>query len=204
MMDDNIVRTIAALEKNGFDTKYFETSDEALEELFSEINIKESVGIGGSMTIMGLGIREKLKERGYSVFTHNGESDPLIRKEMLKKAITTEVYLTSSNAVTEDGKLMNIDGTGNRLSSMLFGHERVIYICGKNKLAKDYAEAMVRIKTIACKKNAERLNLNTPCRYGECNDCSSKQRICNATLVMEKRMTTGTAIIYIINEELGY
>jgi len=203
-MDDNILRTIAALEKNGFETKYFETSDKALEELFSEISIKESVGIGGSMTIMGLGIREKLKERGYSVFTHNGEPDPLIRKEMLKKAITTEVYLTSSNAVTEDGKLINIDGTGNRLSSMLFGHERVIYICGKNKLAKDYSEAMVRIKTIACKKNAERLNLNTPCRYGECNDCSSKQRICNATLVMEKRMTTGRAIIYIINEELGY
>ena len=203
-MDDNILRTMAALEKNGFDAKYFETSDKALEELFSEISIKESVGIGGSMTIMGLGIREKLKERGYSVFTHNGEPDPLIRKEMLKKAMTTEVYLTSSNAVTEDGKLINIDGTGNRLSSMLFGHERVIYICGKNKLAKDYSEAMVRIKTIACKKNAERLNLNTPCRYGECNDCSSKQRICNATLVMEKRMTTGTAIIYIINEELGY
>lgn len=203
-MDDNIVKTIAALEKNGFDAKYFETCDEALEELFSEISIKEGVGIGGSMTIVGMGIREKLKERGYAVFTHNGESDPLIKKEMLKKAMTTEVYLTSSNAVTEDGKLINIDGTGNRLSSMLFGHERVIYICGKNKLAKDNSEAMVRIKTIACKKNAVRLNLNTPCRYGECNDCSSKQRICNATLIMEKRMTTGRATVYIINEELGY
>ncbi|HZK88449.1 MAG TPA: lactate utilization protein [Anaerovoracaceae bacterium] len=204
MMDDNIVKTIATLEKNGFDTKYFETCDEALEELFSEISINEGVGIGGSMTITGMGIREKLKERGYVVFTHNGESDPLIKKEMLKKAMTTEVYLTSSNAVTEDGKLINIDGTGNRLSSMLFGHERVIYICGKNKLAKDHSEAMVRIKNIACKKNAERLNLSTPCRYGECNDCSSKQRICNATLVMEKRMTTGRATVYIINEELGY
>jgi len=203
-MDDNIVKTIAALEKNGFDTKYFETCDEALEELFSEISIKEGVGIGGSMTIAGMGIRGKLKERGYAVFTHNGESDPLIKKEMLKKAMTTEVYLTSSNAVTEDGKLINIDGTGNRLSSMLFGHERVIYICGKNKLTKDYSDAMVRVKTVACKKNAERLNLNTPCRYGECNDCSSKQRICNAILIMEKRMTTGRAIVYIVNEELGY
>jgi len=203
-MDDNIVKTIAALEKNGFDTKYFETCDEALEELFSEISIKEGVGIGGSMTIAGMGIRGKLKERGYAVFTHNGESDPLIKKEMLKKAMTTEVYLTSSNAVTEDGKLINIDGTGNRLSSMLFGHERVIYICGKNKLTKDYSDAMVRVKTVACKKNAERLNLNTPCRYGDCSDCSSKQRICNATLIMEKRMTTGRAIVYIVNEELGY
>ncbi|MBK5262237.1 MAG: lactate utilization protein [Peptostreptococcaceae bacterium] len=203
-MNDNIVRTMAALEKNGFETKYFETCDEALGELFNEISIEEGVGIGGSMTITGMGIREKLKELGYSVFTHNGESDPLIKKEMLKKAMTTEVYLTSSNSITEDGKLINIDGTGNRLSSMLFGHERVIYICGKNKLVKDYSEAMVRVKTVACKKNAERLNLNTPCRYGECNDCGSKQRICNATLIMEKRMTTGRATIYIINEELGY
>lgn len=203
-MNNQVSDTIAALEKNGFDTKYFETCDEALEELFSEISIKEGVGIGGSMTIAGMGIREKLKERGYAVFTHNGESDPLIKKEMLKKAMTTEVYLTSSNAVTEDGKLINIDGTGNRLSSMLFGHERVIYICGKNKLTKDYSDAMVRVKTVACKKNAERLNLNTPCRYGDCSDCSSKQRICNATLIMEKRMTTGRAIVYIINEELGY
>jgi len=203
-MNDNIVRTMAALEKNGFETKYFETCDEALEELFNEISEEEGVGIGGSMTIAGMGIREKLKELGYSVFTHNGESDPLIKKEMLKKAMTTEVYLTSSNSITEDGKLINIDGTGNRLSSMLFGHERVIYICGKNKLVKDYSEAMVRVKTVACKKNAERLNLNTPCRYGKCNDCSSKQRMCNAILVMEKRMTTGRAIVYIINEELGY
>ena len=203
-MNDNIVRTMAALEKNGFETKYFETCDEALEELFNEISEEEGVGIGGSMTIMGMGIREKLKELGHSVFTHNGESDPLVKKEMLKKAMTTEVYLTSSNSITEDGKLINIDGTGNRLSSMLFGHERVIYICGKNKLAKDYSEAMARVKTVACKKNAERLNLNTPCRYGKCNDCSSKQRMCNAILVMEKRMTTGRAIVYIINEELGY
>ena len=203
-MDNNIVRTMEALEKNGFETKYFETSDKALEELFNEIDINEAVGISGSMSIAGMGIRDKLKEKGYAVFTHNGESDPLIKKEMLKKAMTTEVYLTSSNAITEDGKLVNIDGNGNRLSSMLYGHDRVIYICGKNKLAKDYTEAMARIKTIACKRNVERLNLNTPCRYGECNDCSSKQRICNATLIMEKRMTTGRAIIYIINEELGY
>ncbi|MBK5245780.1 MAG: lactate utilization protein [Peptostreptococcaceae bacterium] len=204
MMDDNIVRTIAALEKNGFETNCFETGDEAIEQLLKEINIKESVGIGGSMTIINMEVKEKLRNLGYTVYTHNGESDPLIKKEMLKKAMTTEVYLTSSNAVTEDGKLINIDGNGNRLSSMIYGHERVYYICGKNKLTKDYSEAMNRIKTVACKRNSERLNLNTPCRYGECNDCSSKQRICNATLIMEKRMTTGRAIIYIINEELGY
>lgn len=203
-MDENIIRTMAALVKNGFEVKYFETSNEALEEIFGEIDIKEGVGIGGSTTIADMGIREKLKQRGYAVFTTSGESDPLIKQEMLNKAMTSDVYLTSSNAITEDGKLINIDGTGNRLSSMLFGHDRVIYICGKNKLAKDYSDAMIRIKTIACKKNVERLNLDTPCRYGECNDCSSKQRICNATLIMERKMSKARAIIYIINEELGY
>jgi len=203
-MNNQVSDTIAALEKNGFEVKYFETVDETLKNLINEIDIKEEVGIGGSMTIMNMGIKEKLKNLGYTVYTHNGESDVLVRKEMLKKAMNTEVYLTSSNAITQDGKLINIDGTGNRLSSMLFGHERVYYICGKNKMVKDYSEAMDRIKTIACKRNAERLNLNTPCRYGECNDCSVKQRICNATLVMEKRMGAGRGIIYIINEDLGY
>ena len=82
-MDDYIRRTMVALEKNGFETKYFETGDEALEELFREIDIKEGVGIGGSTTLTELGIREKLKAEGYTVLTHNGESNPLIKKEML-------------------------------------------------------------------------------------------------------------------------
>jgi hypothetical protein len=203
-MNNKVPDTISALEKNGFEVKYFETGDEAQKNLIDEINIKEEVGIGGSMTIINMGLKEKLRDAGYTVYTHNGETDPHIKKEMLKKAMTTEVYLTSSNAVTQDGKLVNIDGTGNRLSGMLYGHERVYYICGKNKLVKDYSEAISRIKTVACKRNTERLNLNTPCRYGDCNDCSAKQRICNATLVMEKKMGSGRAIIYIINEDLGY
>lgn len=203
-MNKTVEKTMEALKENGFEPRYFENHKDAMEALLEDISLNETVGVGGSMTVMGLGIIDKLREKGYKVFTHNGESDPLVKKEMLKNAMFANVYLTSSNAITEDGKLINIDGTGNRISSMLFGHEKVIYICGINKLAKNYADAMVRIKTVACKKNTERLNLDTPCRYGECNDCKSKQRICNATLIMEKKMSAGRGIIYIINEELGY
>jgi len=203
-MNSNVEKTIKALEKNGFEPRYFEESEDAIGALLEEISREETVGFGGSMTVLGLKIQEILEGRGNKVYTHNGVSDPQMKKEMLKAAMFADVYLTSANAITEDGKLINIDGTGNRLSSMLFGHDRVIYICGINKLAKDYDAAMVRIKQVACKKNVARLNLDTPCRYGECNDCNSKQRICNATLVMEKKMTTARALVYIINEELGY
>lgn len=203
-MEKNIEKTMEALKGNGFEPRYFENSKEAVEALFEEIGEEDTVGIGGSMTVAGLGILEKLRNRGNSVFTHNGETDPEVKKEMLKNAMFADAYVTSSNAITEDGKLINIDGTGNRLSSMLFGHKKVFYICGINKLAKDQTDAMIRIKGVACPKNTERLNLDTPCRYGPCNDCKSKQRICNATLIMEKKMTTGRGIIYIINEELGY
>lgn len=203
-MNKNVEKTIEALKENGFEPRYFENSEDAVKALIQEISQDETVGIGGSTTITDLGIVDRLRGLGYKVFTHTGESDPLVKKEMLKNAMFSDVYLASSNAITEDGKLINIDGTGNRISSMIFGHERVIYICGINKLAKDQAEAMNRIKKVACKRNSERLNLDTPCRYGECNDCKSRQRICNATLIMERKMSTGRGLVYIINEELGY
>lgn len=149
-------------------------------------------------------LQKRLEERGHKVFTHNGEVDPVKRKEQMKMAMSTEVYLTSSNAITEDGKLINIDGTGNRLAGMLFGHDRVIYICGVNKLTKNLTEAYERIKKIATPQNTERLQYDTPCRYGPCTDCRSKQRICNATLIMDKKMGSSRALIYIINQQLGY
>lgn len=203
-MKDNIRNTMESLEKNGFEPKYFETSEEAIVELLKEIDLKETIGIGGSMTIEGMGVKKKLEKEGFTVYTHFNEPDLNIRKEMIIKAMFTDVYLTSSNAITEDGKLVNIDGTGNRLAGMLFGHNRVIYICGVNKITKDYNEAYDRIKKIAAPKNTERLKVDTPCRYGPCTDCRSKQRICNATLVMDRKMTTARALVYIINEELGY
>ena len=203
-MQEQVKKTMEALAGNGFEPFYFETTEEALDALFQEISPEETVGIGGSMTIINMGVREKLEVRGIRVITHNGEPDPQKKKKLLKEAMVTDVYLTSSNAITEDGKLVNIDGTGNRLASMLFGHDRVIYICGVNKLTKDVQTAYDRIKKIAAPWNTERLQLETPCRYGPCTDCRSRQRICNATLIMDKKMNSSRSLIYLINQELGY
>ena len=203
-MKEQVKKTMKALTENGFEPFYFETPEEAMEALYQEISPEETVGIGGSVTIISMGVREKLEERGIRIITHNGEPDPKRRKTLMREAMITDVYLTSSNAITEDGKLVNIDGTGNRLASMLFGHDRVIYICGVNKLTKDVYEAYDRIKKIATPRNTERLQYDTPCRYGPCTDCRSPQRVCNGTLIMDKKMNSPRSLIYLINQELGY
>ena len=116
-----------------------------------------------------------------------------------------DVYLTSSNAVIEDGRLLNIDGTGNRVAAMIFGPPRVIVIAGKNKLASDYEAALNRIQTVACPKNAERLNRNVPCRYtGKCEDCRSPERMCQFVVMIENHPDPAVIEVWLVDEDMGY
>lgn len=116
-----------------------------------------------------------------------------------------DVYVSSSNAVIEDSRILNIDGTGNRIASMFFGPPRVIIIAGKNKLAPDYSSALERIKTVACPKNAERLNRNLPCRFtGKCQDCRSPERMCQVTVLIENHLNQTSLEVWLVNEELGF
>lgn len=202
-MNNSIKQTIENLERNGFNVKYFETSDEAVNELLNSVDPKETVGIGGTITVLEMGIYEKLIEKGNAVFWH--WKAPEDKKNTLKKAATADIYLSSTNALTEDGRIINIDGTGNRLSGILYGHEKVIIVAGRNKISRNYEEAMIRIKNVACPQNAERLNRNTPCRVqGKCMDCNSKDRMCMATLTLDRQPAGVPITIYLINEELGY
>ncbi len=195
-------KVIKALEKNGFTASIFKNAQDAKEKLLNEIAIGESVGIGGSMTILDMGVYEELMERGNDTYWHWKAED---KKAALEYATTSDVYLTSSNALTEDGKLVNKDGTGNRVASMIFGHKKVFVIVGKNKVCKDVDAAFKRIETIAAPLNAKRLNLTTPCVYtGVCSDCDSKDRICKAETILSKN-PNGTSIhVYIIDEDMGY
>lgn len=203
-MDKRVLDTLENLKKNGFKGEFFETRDEAIEKIISEILEDDSISIGGSMTILDLGLYEKLKEKGNEVYWH-WKASAEEGKQVLKKAIETDIYLTSTNALTIDGKLVNMDGTGNRVASMIYGHERVYIIAGKNKICKDYEEASNRIKNIAAPKNAKRLNKNTPCVHtGKCNDCDSPDRICKAEVILHKNPDNTQIIVYIINEDLGY
>ncbi|MGM0395512.1 MAG: lactate utilization protein [Bacillota bacterium] len=195
-------KTIKALEKNGFKAMQFENSMDAREHLLGEINSTDSVGIGGSMTILDMGIYEKLVESGNNTYWHWKAED---KKDALKNAVNSTVYLASSNAVTEDGKLVNKDGTGNRVASMIYGHERVYILAGKNKICKNVEEAFKRIETVAAPLNAKRLNLTTPCVYtGVCSDCDSNDRICKAETILSKNPNGTQIYVYLINEEMGY
>jgi hypothetical protein len=201
-MDNKLLLAKNSLKANGFNVEIFSSAEEAKKALLEDIDVSESVAFGGSITLDGLGLYEELKNRGNEVYWHWKVEDKATER---MKAITTDVYLTSTNALTLDGKLVNMDGAGNRVASMIFGHKRVYVIVGKNKICKDYEEASKRIKNVAAPKNAKRLNTNTPCRFtGSCNDCSSPDRLCNVEVILHRNPAGSNVNIFLIDEELGF
>ncbi|MBE6020297.1 MAG: lactate utilization protein [Clostridiales bacterium] len=203
-MTDKVKRTLEALKANGFDTVYVETAEEAKEYLLKEVGADQSVGFGGSVTLQDVGIYDALKERGNEVYWHWFPVDGDKRATM-KKAMLTDVYMSGINGITEDGRIINIDGTGNRLSAILFGHDRLFLVAGVNKISQNYEESIIRIKNVACPLNTQRLSIHTPCeKTGKCMACSSPNRICNATLILEKQHGGVPTTVVLINENLGF
>lgn len=203
-MNNNIKETIEALKKNNISARYYEDSTSAVNDILKEIDRDSTVGIGGSVTVKTLGIDQKLIENGQKVFFHWLE-DTAEKKDIARaNASTADVYLTSTNAITEKGQLVNIDGVGNRVASMIYGPRKVIVVSGTNKIVKNLNEALERIKLNAY-KNARRLQLNTPCaKDEECFDCSSPQRMCNVTTIINKKPAKIEFEVIIINESLGF
>ena len=187
------------LTDKGFSVKVFATGAEAAAYLDKVIDGK-SVGFGGSMTLRELGLYDKLSSHN-KVYWHclDGEKERVL-------AMNTEVYLTSVNGLAETGELINIDGTGNRLASTLYGHDKVYFIVGRNKLAPTFDEALWRARNIAGPKNAHRLQLKTPCaRNGDrCYDCKSPDRICKGMSVHWEAMMGSDSEILLVDEDLGY
>ncbi|MBS4534580.1 lactate utilization protein [Clostridium sp. D2Q-14] len=203
-MNNLIDESIKKLEENGFIVNYFENISDAKKYILSEIDLKDDVGIGGSMTVFDSGLHEDLNDRGNTVYWHWLESIEN-RDEILQNASRTSKYISSANAITKDGKIINIDGVGNRVASMFYGHETVYIIVGINKLVEDTDKGIKRIKAEACPKNAKRLDLDTPCRYtGKCTDCKSDDRMCNVTVIIEGKPGKTDINIILVNENLGY
>jgi len=201
-MNDSIKKAIENLRSNGFNVEIFENEAEVKTRILSEVLLSQDVGVGGSVTIRDMGLHEALIERGNNVYWH-WLVEPSKRDEERKKASRASIYISSTNSITEDGTLVNIDGSGNRVASMFYGHERVYIVAGINKIVQDYDDAIKRIKTVACPQNAQRLNLTTPCRYtGKCNDCNSTDRMCRVEVILKR--STGNINVYLINKELGY
>ena len=185
------------LEKKGFAVSCFATGAEATAYLLEELKDKV-VAFGGSMTLRELGLYEKLTEQNKALWHWMGDTT-----DQAKEA---EVYLSSVNGLAETGEIINIDGHCNRVSGTLYGHKKVYFVVGRNKIAPDFHSALHRARNIAAPMNARRLGKNTPCATGElrCHDCQSPERICRALTVLWTKPTSCPYEVVLIDEDLGY
>ncbi len=198
-------KLVKALTKNNFAASYVKTKQEALEKLLELIPSSATVGFGGSVTLGELGIIPKLEERGTPVLNHTKPGlSPEEMRAIRRKQLLSDVYLTGTNAVTLDGKLVNMDATGNRVGAMLFGPDKVFIIIGVNKTVKDVTEAEQRIKLWASPPNNKRLGYPNPCaETGVCVDCQGPTRICNVMTVMHKKPRMTDIHVIVVGEDLG-
>ena len=191
------------IEKNlirrGYSVKIVANAAEAADYLDGVLN-DTTVGIGGSATVKATGLYERLGAHN-TVYWHWEQDMDMARKA----AMQTAVYLTSVNAIAETGEIVNIDGVGNRVASMLFGHQKVYYLVGRNKIAATYEDAVWRARNVAAPHRAQQQNKKTPCaiKAERCYDCMSPERICGSMVTQWKPMAGCAAEIILIDEELG-
>lgn len=199
-------QTIKALESRNINGCYFGTKEEAAQAVMGMIPEGSSVGFGGSVTLHELGLYERILKGPYQSF--NRFDATLSGSQILevqRNALLADVFLSGTNAVTSDGRLVNIDGTGNRVAALLFGPRKVIVVSGVNKIVHGLENAIGRVKERACPLNADRLGLKTPCSLtGACHECSSGQRMCNLLTVIEGQKDPGRFTVVLVGENLGF
>ena len=194
----------AAYEKKGYRFRYFDQAEEAAAYLNQAIDGK-TVGFGDSHTLYAMGLYEMLQ-------SHNDVRSPMHLKddecfdEDAKKCVQTKIYLLSVNGATERGEMVNIDGHGNRVSCSLYGHEKVYFVFGINKIAPTLEEAIWRARNIAAPINAKRLGYQTPCavKGDRCYDCDSPDRICNAMVLHLHKLSRCEVEVIVIGQQLGF
>ncbi len=198
-----------ALEANNFEVFIAGTRDDAkrifLDDIFPKTGAT-SISWGGSMTFVGTGLYDALKDRSdLTVIDTYDRSLPAEESiERRRRALTVDLFITSTNAITETGQLVNLDMIGNRIAALVFGPKQVVLFVGRNKLTADLDAAMFRVKNYVAPVNAMRLDKKTPCvKTSFCEECNSPGRICNAWTITEKSFPKGRIKIILINEDMG-
>ncbi len=201
MQFDNVKKV---LEEKGYKVTCFDTAVQATEYIDKQID-KKTVGIGGSVTVGELGLFDKLAVHN-DVYWHARVPESKTSKEIIALANASEIYISSVNGLAETGEIVNIDGSCNRVASMSYGHEKVFFVVGKNKIVPTYDDALYRARNVAAPRNAKRLNKNTPCAKNadKCYNCKSPDRICRMLSVWWDKPGACDYEIVLINEELGY
>ncbi len=198
-------KLIPMLEKRNFDVYYCENGDEAANKAMSLIDKNDSVSWGGSYTVSQIGLIEKLRTSGYNLIDREKGGSAEERAEIMRQGLLADTFLMSSNAVTEDGILVNIDGNGNRVAAMCFGPKSVIIIIGMNKVCPTLEEAEDRAHNIAAVKNAERFGLSkTGCAHGKCVNCLSDECMCSYIVKTRRSKEKGRIKIILVGESLGF
>ncbi len=215
MVHENVIRAneiigsdvVKALQRRSFGAEYVPTGADALRRILEIIPEDATVGIPGTITVRDIGALDALKERGNTVFQHWGKMTNEERREARFRENTADVFITSANALTRDGRIINIDGTGNRVAGMAWGNGLVLFVIGINKLAFDLEDGLKRARS-ATIPNAIRQNVETACvKAGHCVNCSASgndDSMCRAILILEQPLKGRKYHVIIVGEDLGY
>jgi L-lactate utilization protein LutB len=203
--EKQVERTIHALKKNNFEALFVPDSKAAFEEVMKRIPDGSTVAVGGSVTLTQIGLLDALGKRDIQLIWPIQQAKNMDeRMELIRKSFSSDFFVTSTNAITEDGKLFNVDATGNRVGAMFVGPKKTIIVSGVNKIVKDIGAAEKRVREWTAPQNAKRLNRKTPCvETGVCADCSSPDRICNIYVTLAKRPSRTEVAVILVGEKLG-
>ena len=198
-------KVIKNLARRNIEAFYCPTAQEAVEKVLEMIPQGSSITWGGSMSIRDIGIPAALADAGkYEVYDRDKAPDRAAATEIYLKAFTCDYYLSSANAITEDGVIVNIDGTGNRVAAITFGPRNVIFIIGMNKLTQDTDSALARARSLAAPVNTARFDIQTPCKLdGVCHNCLSDDSICNYIHYL-RHSPKGKHKVILVGESIGY
>jgi hypothetical protein len=198
------------LRANKFEARFAENRHAAKQIVLGSISRDMTVGVGDSATVRQVGIMGELEKKGIRVlnpFSKELTTDrekTAVRDDISRRIFSCDVLVCGTNAVTRDGKLVNIDAVGNRVASMIFGPKKVFIVAGKNKIVKDVDEALCRIKNVIAPFHARTKGFATPCaQAGRCSDCSAPKRICSVTSIIEKKPWRTDVSVILVKEDLG-
>ena len=204
--EKKIEKTINNLKKNNINGYYVKDNDELINLIKDIAKEGEVVSVGGSMSLFESKVIELLRSGRYE-FLDRYKKDLTQEdiKEIYRKSFFADTYFASANAITEDGKIFNVDGNGNRVAAILYGPDKVVLIVGVNKIVKNIEQAVARNRAISGPANAKRLNLSTPCvKTGQCMECKSEERICREYTVIKRQRNTKRMHVIFINDTLGF
>jgi L-lactate utilization protein LutB len=206
----NAEEALNALRRNGFNAIYARNRREALRIILKEIPAGATVGAGDSLTLKDIGVFAELEKRGFTLFWPFHERIAKEeRRNVARRALGADVFLSGSNAFTADGKIVNVDATGNRVAGMIFGPKKAIVVVGVNKMVKNVEEAVERIRAVAAPLNAKRIRQERnwellPCvEAGRCVNCTAENRICNIVVILEKKPRAIDMTVIVVGEKLG-